>query len=770
MRKLSKLLVLSLSLVLVSCGEIDSNKNNNVNKTLDGIGVASIKKVETNGNEDTYEIEYVDGSKSYFLVINGENGEQGIQGEPGKDGHTPEVKIGENGNWIIDGVDTEISAKGVQGEAGNGIEKIELTDTKENVDTYTIFFTDGTTTTFTVTNGVDGEQGIQGEPGKDGHTPTIEIGENGNRIIDGVDSEIKAEGKDGLDGNTILNGTNNPTNDLGKDGDFYINTSNWDVFLKENGEWISKGCLKGYTGVGIKTIEKTGSEGNVDIYTITYSDGTTTNFSVTNGADGEQGIQGEPGKDGHTPIIEIGENGHWIIDKVDTGISAIGRDGEDGKSAYELYLEENPEYTGTLSDWIDDLVSGKLYKTFRVEFDCNGGYLDMDIPYNYEAGSVILQLPVPKHSKDRTFLGWYTGSTINDKKVSNYDPIYSDITLVARWDKYDVTFKNEFGNSRTVIVESGDTIDGGLYIPSRPDENGIHYRFGGWDFDFNTPIFRNYSIYPVWQEFDGNIFMNFGSYPQTYVNDEATINNLKTLENANDNRAILEYDENGDGVKEKFMALETDREVKSISNGDIIKPGINYFRFEPISWMILSDNNGEKKLFSEHVLDASPFEAEGYDYFDVENGINVRRYDDYSKSDIREFVTNDFYNIAFSESEKSQILTTFVDNSEAVYGYEEVKYTCEDTYDKVYLISYIESRSDFLYDYGLKGAKATDFSACLNIADFSYNASDYGTVSYRTRNGGLYSGESAYRIYGTSGAGVLCTTNIGIRPAINISL
>lgn len=770
MRKLSKLLVLSLSLVLVSCGEIDPNKNNNVNKTLDGVGVASIKKVETNGNEDTYEIEYVDGSKSYFLVINGENGEQGIQGEPGKDGHTPEVKIGENGNWIIDGVDTEISAKGVQGETGNGIEKIELTDTKENLDTYTIIFTDGTTTTFTVTNGVDGEQGIQGEPGKDGHTPTIEIGENGNRIIDGVDSEIKAEGKDGLDGNTILNGTNNPTNDLGKDGDFYINTSNWDVFLKENGEWISKGCLKGYTGVGIKTIEKTGSEENVDIYTITYSDGTTTNFSVTNGADGEQGIQGEPGEDGHTPIIEIGENGHWIIDKVDTGISAIGKDGEDGKSAYELYLEENPEYTGTLSDWIDDLVSGKLYKTFRVEFDCNGGYLDMDIPYNYEAGSVILQLPVPKHSKDRTFLGWYTGSTINDKKVSNYDPIYSDITLVARWDKYDVTFKNEFGNSRTVIAESGDTIDGGLYIPSRPDENGIHYRFAGWDFDFNTPIFRNYSIYPVWQEFDGNIFMNFGSYPQTYVNDEATINNLKTLENANGNRAILEYDENGDGVKEKFMALETDREVKSISNGDIIKPGINYFRFEPISWMILSDNNGEKKLFSEHVLDASPFEAEGYDYFDVENGINVRRYDDYSKSDIREFVTNDFYNIAFSESEKSQILTTFVDNSETVYGYEEVKYTCEDTYDKVYLISYIESRSDFLYDYGLKGAKATDFSACLNIADFSYNASDYGTVSYRTRNGGLYSGESAYRIYGTSGAGVLCTTNIGIRPAINISL
>lgn len=43
--------------------------------------------------------------------------------------------------------------KGDQGETGNGIASIAKTGTAGNVDTYTITYTDGTSTTFTVTNG-----------------------------------------------------------------------------------------------------------------------------------------------------------------------------------------------------------------------------------------------------------------------------------------------------------------------------------------------------------------------------------------------------------------------------------------------------------------------------------------------------------------------------------------------------------------------------------------------------------------------------------------
>lgn len=62
----------------------------------------------------------------------------------------------------------------------------------------------------------------------------------------------------------------------------------------------------GKDGVGIQKIEKTGTEGLVDTYTITYTNGNTTTYTVTNGADGEKGEKGDPGLDGVTPNIQIG--------------------------------------------------------------------------------------------------------------------------------------------------------------------------------------------------------------------------------------------------------------------------------------------------------------------------------------------------------------------------------------------------------------------------------------------------------------------------------
>lgn len=72
----------------------------------------------------------------------GDRGPQGIQGQTGPTG--PQGEQGEKGDT------------GETGETGNGIESIEKTGTSGLVDTYTITYTDGTTTTFTVTNGADG--------------------------------------------------------------------------------------------------------------------------------------------------------------------------------------------------------------------------------------------------------------------------------------------------------------------------------------------------------------------------------------------------------------------------------------------------------------------------------------------------------------------------------------------------------------------------------------------------------------------------------------
>lgn len=53
-------------------------------------------------------------------------------------------------------------AKGDKGDTGNGIANIAKTSTSGLVDTYTITYTNGATSTFEVTNGRDGAQGAQG--------------------------------------------------------------------------------------------------------------------------------------------------------------------------------------------------------------------------------------------------------------------------------------------------------------------------------------------------------------------------------------------------------------------------------------------------------------------------------------------------------------------------------------------------------------------------------------------------------------------------------
>ena len=64
----------------------------------------------------------------------GSQGPQGVQGETGSQG-----------------------PQGIQGETGNGISRITKTSTSGLIDTYTIYYTDGTSSTFEVRNGADGQ-------------------------------------------------------------------------------------------------------------------------------------------------------------------------------------------------------------------------------------------------------------------------------------------------------------------------------------------------------------------------------------------------------------------------------------------------------------------------------------------------------------------------------------------------------------------------------------------------------------------------------------
>lgn len=116
----------------------------------DGKGIAEIKKTSQNGNLDIYTITFTDSTTTTFVVTNGVNGQTGPKGDKGDDGIQ-----GEKGDKGDDGPQGEKGDKGEPGSPGKdgvGIDKIEKTATDGNIDTYTIYLTNGETTTFTVRN------------------------------------------------------------------------------------------------------------------------------------------------------------------------------------------------------------------------------------------------------------------------------------------------------------------------------------------------------------------------------------------------------------------------------------------------------------------------------------------------------------------------------------------------------------------------------------------------------------------------------------------
>lgn len=99
-----------------------------------------------------------------------------LTGKPGADGHIP--YIGENGNWYINGNDTQVPAKGKDGKDGkdgrDGKDGKDGKDGRDGID------------------GKDGKNGKDGANGQDGKIPYV--GANGNWHIDGKDSGVPVAG------------------------------------------------------------------------------------------------------------------------------------------------------------------------------------------------------------------------------------------------------------------------------------------------------------------------------------------------------------------------------------------------------------------------------------------------------------------------------------------------------------------------------------------------------------------------------------------------
>ena len=158
---------------------------------------------------------------------------------------------------------------------------------------------------------------LNGQNGEDGLTPVIEISEEGNWVINGVDTGIKAKGEDGsqgpagLDGIDRQDGKDGEQPNIGVDGNWWIGDVNTGI------------SAQGTPGVSITNVE-INYEGEL---IIKLSDGSDAiNLGKVVGTDGTDGV---------TPTLEINAEGYWVINGKVTEINAQGQDGESGVCAFK---------------------------------------------------------------------------------------------------------------------------------------------------------------------------------------------------------------------------------------------------------------------------------------------------------------------------------------------------------------------------------------------------------------------------------------------------
>lgn len=137
--------------------------------------------------------------------------------------------------------------------------------------------------------------------------PVGPAGAKGLTGATGVPGATGPAGAKGADGGAWLSGAIAPTTQ-GKTGDYYINTSNFDVYSKSSGSWVKTGNIKGATGsigpAGPKgdtgaqgSVGAQGPKGDVGAAGIAGVKGATGDRGAA-GPTGPQGVKGDKGDTG----------------------------------------------------------------------------------------------------------------------------------------------------------------------------------------------------------------------------------------------------------------------------------------------------------------------------------------------------------------------------------------------------------------------------------------------------------------------------------------
>ena len=319
--------------------------------------------------------------------------------------------------------------------------------------------------------------------------------------------------------------------------------------------------------------------------------------------------------------------------------------------------------------------------------------------------------------------------------------------------------------------------------------------------------------YAKTNDYDLGDIIQFGTYPQSEVTDEATLEALNGLAPAWNNWTSYNYYSGNDsygsmesgnwmrytdvsykGTSYRAVRFTQYRHNLTYASKSDAEQRINgyetdkiyWFKFEPIQWRVLNPDTG--LVMCETIIDSQAYSNTIYKK-EVET--SVYRYysdeackifsSDYENSSIRAWLNNDFYHTAFTEAEKKQIAETTLDNNGyysaiSEEGHEELD--SASTTDKIFLLSYKEVKTIELgfhnrpaYQDEARLAYSSDYakSQGLSVLNDSKNAAYNGTSCWLLRSPGHNSHTSCYVYYYGGSDRYFETSNVssGIRPAFN---
>lgn len=233
-------------------------------------------------------------------------------------------------------------------------------------------------------------------------------------IHDGI-YQINENANEAIDLAQIKFGTavNSPTDPIAgyTENSLYLNVNTNIIWKLEGGLWVKKGTFK-----SIDNISLLSTSGTIDTYKITFTDGSVSNFNITNGTDGADGksITGitKTSTSGKIDHYDVNLSDGTTISGFDVTNGADGTDGADGKSIANIALASTSGNVKNYDVFLDD--GTKTPKGFSVE-DGASSYLHIRYSSSFD-GTGMVTTPT-----DATV---YIGILVSTNSVAPTNPSY----------------------------------------------------------------------------------------------------------------------------------------------------------------------------------------------------------------------------------------------------------------------------------------------------------------------------------------------------------